>query len=146
LTLIHDVAKEKQTGDYAPMFREGSLFVSCVGPARDNAVEQRRVVMPTSAKPARKSAAGLRVIAMPKGAPSGATKKPTATIGKKLAASRTARSSGGAISDQQRRNYVEVAAYYLAERRGFAGGSEIEDWAQAEREVDRLLREHRLSS
>jgi len=37
--------------------------------------------------------------------------------------------------------YVEVAAYYIAERRGFQGGSELEDWVQAEAKIDRLLRE-----
>ncbi|MBS3935748.1 MAG: DUF2934 domain-containing protein [Sulfuritalea sp.] len=41
----------------------------------------------------------------------------------------------------QRRYYVEVAAYYIAERRGFRGGSEMDDWVRAEEEIDRLLRE-----
>ncbi len=45
------------------------------------------------------------------------------------------------LSPEQRRMYVEVAAYYIAERRGFHGGSELEDWLQAEAEIDRLLRE-----
>ncbi|MEW6165241.1 MAG: DUF2934 domain-containing protein [Pseudomonadota bacterium] len=46
-----------------------------------------------------------------------------------------------AVSPDQRRYYVEVAAYYIAERRGFNGGSQLEDWVQAEAEIDRLLRE-----
>lgn len=45
----------------------------------------------------------------------------------------------------QRQHYVEVAAYYIAERRGFLGGCETEDWNQAEREIDNLLREGKLS-
>ncbi|MFN6960933.1 MAG: DUF2934 domain-containing protein [Rhodocyclaceae bacterium] len=45
------------------------------------------------------------------------------------------------LTPEQRRLYVEVAAYYIAERRGFVGGSELEDWLQAEAEIDRLLRE-----
>jgi hypothetical protein len=45
-----------------------------------------------------------------------------------------------ALSDEQRRYYVEVAAYYIAERRGFSG-SQLEDWVQAEAEIDQLLRE-----
>ena len=45
-----------------------------------------------------------------------------------------------ALSDAERRNYVEVAAFYIAQRRGFVGGSELEDWMQAELEVDRLLK------
>ncbi len=45
------------------------------------------------------------------------------------------------ITPQQYRAYVEVAAYHIAERRGFVGGNAMEDWAQAEAEVDRLLSE-----
>ena len=48
---------------------------------------------------------------------------------------------GGA---EQRRNYIEVAAYHIAERRGFAPGDPLADWVQAEAEIDRLLREGRL--
>jgi hypothetical protein len=32
-----------------------------------------------------------------------------------------------------------VAAYYRAERRGFAPGQEVTDWLAAQAEVDRLL-------
>jgi hypothetical protein len=46
---------------------------------------------------------------------------------------------------EQRRHYVEMAAYYIAERRGFAPGDPLEDWVQAEAEIDRLLAEGRLA-
>jgi len=39
--------------------------------------------------------------------------------------------------DPARRAWIAIAAYYRAERRGFAPGREIEDWLEAEREVDR---------
>lgn len=45
------------------------------------------------------------------------------------------------LTPEQKRCYIEVAAYYIAERRGFAGGSTLDDWVQAEVEIDRLLRE-----
>jgi hypothetical protein len=45
------------------------------------------------------------------------------------------------LAPDQRRYYIEVAAYYIAERRGFQGGKALEDWAAAEAEVDRLLHE-----
>ena len=48
------------------------------------------------------------------------------------------------IDPDQRRNYVEVAAYYIAERRGFANGDQTMDWLAAEEEIDRLLRENKL--
>lgn len=55
------------------------------------------------------------------------------------------RAKGAAISDQQWRSHVEVAAYYIAEQRGFPGGSELQDWAEAELQIDRLLKENRLA-
>jgi hypothetical protein len=45
------------------------------------------------------------------------------------------------LASEKRRYYVEVSAYYLAERRGFHGGSQLEDWVRAEAEIDRLLQE-----
>jgi hypothetical protein len=43
------------------------------------------------------------------------------------------------VPAEQRRNYIEVAAYHIAERRGFAAGDPLDDWVQAEAEIDRLL-------
>ena len=48
------------------------------------------------------------------------------------------------VPQEQRRNYIEMAAYYIAERRGFVPGNPLEDWVQAEAEIDRLLAEGRL--
>jgi hypothetical protein len=43
------------------------------------------------------------------------------------------------LSEDQRNNYVQVAAFYIAERRGFTPGNPAEDWAAAEVEIDRLI-------
>ena len=43
------------------------------------------------------------------------------------------------VSDEQKVRYVEVAAFYIAERRGFATGNPTDDWLAAEAEVDRLI-------
>ena len=37
-----------------------------------------------------------------------------------------------------RYDMIAEAAYYIAEHRGFTEGHEIEDWLQAEKEVDTL--------
>jgi hypothetical protein len=37
--------------------------------------------------------------------------------------------------DEHRRRRIAMAAYYRAERRGFAPGGELEDWLEAEREL-----------
>jgi hypothetical protein len=43
------------------------------------------------------------------------------------------------VSDEERRNMIECAAYFRAEGREFAPGHEVEDWVAAEAEVDRQL-------
>jgi len=44
------------------------------------------------------------------------------------------------VSEDMRRGMIAQAAYLRAERRGFTGGNEIEDWLAAEAEVDALLK------
>ncbi len=45
-----------------------------------------------------------------------------------------------AISPEERQRMIAEAAYLLAERRGFQGGNSVEDWLQAEQEINyRLL-------
>jgi hypothetical protein len=34
---------------------------------------------------------------------------------------------------------IAVAAYHKAEKRGFAPGHELNDWAEAEKEIDKLV-------
>jgi hypothetical protein len=49
-----------------------------------------------------------------------------------------------AVSADERMRMIEAAAYYRAERRGFAPGGEVEDWLAAEREIDTRLANERL--
>lgn len=44
-----------------------------------------------------------------------------------------------AVSPEQRYRMIAETAYFIAERRGFAAGSAVEDWLQAEAECDRRL-------
>ncbi len=43
------------------------------------------------------------------------------------------------IDPEIRRQMIARAAYYRAEQRGFAGGSQLQDWLDAEAEIDRML-------
>lgn len=63
----------------------------------------------------------------------------------KPAAAPRSRKTAPKVDPGQRRHYVEVAAYFIAEQRGFLGGCEIEDWVLAENEIERMLREGKLS-
>ncbi|MEW5890049.1 MAG: DUF2934 domain-containing protein [Pseudomonadota bacterium] len=44
-----------------------------------------------------------------------------------------------AVNAEERLRYIAEAAYYRAEKRGFAPGGELDDWLEAEAEVDSRL-------
>ncbi len=50
-------------------------------------------------------------------------------------------SSGQMLSmpSQDRQRLIEEAAYYIAARRGFHGGDPVQDWIEAERQINRVL-------
>jgi hypothetical protein len=52
---------------------------------------------------------------------------------------RSAEQQGGAVVPEVRRAMIAEAAYFRAEARGFAPGGELEDWLEAEKEVDARL-------
>jgi hypothetical protein len=43
------------------------------------------------------------------------------------------------VGPEQRANYIQVAAFYIAERRGFAPGNPEQDYLDAAAEIDRLI-------
>lgn len=51
----------------------------------------------------------------------------------------TARVSTETVNPAERDGMIALAAYFLAERRGFIPGEELEDWLEAEREVERQI-------
>jgi Protein of unknown function (DUF2934) len=94
---------------------------------------------PKTKAPAKKTAAAPVAAAAPKAAaPKAAVKKVPA---KKAATAKAAtpKATRPAVTAEQRHNYIEVAAFYVAQRRGFAPGNPVDDWAMAEREVDGLI-------
>ncbi len=48
------------------------------------------------------------------------------------------------VTDEQRANYILTAAYFIAERRGFTLGKDMDDWLAAEAEVAVLIKEGKL--
>ena len=49
------------------------------------------------------------------------------------------------VDPDVRRQLVAAEAYFLAERRGFTAGGEVEDWVAAEAMVDSRLRQVRAA-
>lgn len=93
----------------------------------------------TKAKPAPKPAVTKEPVVKAKAAPKAAPKVAAKAASAKAARPRAKKAA--MVSVEQRRNYVEVAAYHIAERRGFAPGDPLADWIQAEAEIDRLIAE-----
>lgn len=52
---------------------------------------------------------------------------------KRTAAPQTRRTE---LAAEERQQLIAQAAYFIAERRGFVPGNELDDWLQAEAEVD----------
>ena len=67
---------------------------------------------------------------------SAAATRSTASI--KLTPARAGQASlaGPALSAEQRHARIAIAAYYIAQRRGFEAGHELADWLCAESEID----------
>ncbi len=56
-----------------------------------------------------------------------------------------AKTNGDAtLTEEQRQHYIEIAAYNIAESKGFISGCDLENWLAAEAEIDRLLAEGKL--
>lgn len=85
--------------------------------------------MKETRKPVRK----LRTPVVSKPAAESAAKKGKTAVRKKAAADLPQRTQLPAAYDVTER--IRLAAYYLAERRGFVSGHELEDWLAAEAEA-----------
>jgi len=71
------------------------------------------------------------------------TKKIAKKVAKKVAKKTTKTSKTDAsllkIAPEERWKMIAVAAYHKAEKRGFAAGGDMQDWDEAEKEVDKLI-------
>jgi hypothetical protein len=104
---------------------------------------------PATPAPAAKAAAAKKVTAAAKAALKPTAVKPGAIP--QAAAKVPAKSSvkkgvqpkpvvqGPVVDAVQRANYIEVAAYYIAQRRGFTPGDAQQDYLNAAAEIDQLI-------
>lgn len=95
---------------------------------------------PKAKTPAKKSVAvkAPATAAMP-ATPKAAAKRSPAKKAAPAKTNATPAIARPAVSAEQRHHYIEVAAFYVAQRRGFAPGNPMDDWAMAEAEVDQLI-------
>lgn len=88
----------------------------------------------TTAKPATKKVAADSKTA------STATAKKTTTTAEPGSTRKSPAKKVTTVSPEHRYHMIATAAYFLAERRGFAGGYEMQDWISAEAEIDAQLK------
>jgi hypothetical protein len=112
----------------------------------------KETAMPATEKPVAKKAtspakppvAKVAAPATPKAVASRASGGAKTAATAKKTAPRAGTRTG--LDGERRQHYVEVAAYFIAERRGFMNGCAQEDWFAAEGEIDRLIREGKLAA
>ena len=68
-----------------------------------------------------------------------AKKTPTKDTTKKSTGPTKPGTSSIDITPEERWKMIAVAAYHKAEKRGFTPGHELQDWAEAEKEIDKLV-------
>lgn len=82
--------------------------------------------------------------AITRGKPGPPHSQPTRTTANAKVATRKrsaeSQTASAKMVPEQRRDLIAQAAYFIAERRGFAPGNEIEDWLQAEAEIDACMK------
>ncbi len=64
---------------------------------------------------------------------------PVKKVAKKSTMSSKSQTSSINITSEERWKMIAITAYHKAEKRGFAPGHELQDWTEAEQEVDELL-------
>jgi hypothetical protein len=82
-------------------------------------------------KAAKKKVTGKKAVIAKKTPMRKVAKKPTKTSEQDI--------SPITIAPEERWRMIAVAAYHKAEKRGFAPGNELRDWAEAEKEIDKLI-------
>ena len=102
---------------------------------------------PASKKKAVTKKAAKKKVSKKKAASKKAVSKKVASSAK-TAAKKAAKQPAGStrpekssldITPEERWKMIAVAAYHRAEKRGFAPGNELQDWTEAEKEIDKFL-------
>ena len=103
-----------------------------------------KAVAPVAAAPAKPAAPVAAKPAAPVAAKPAASAPAAPAPAPKLVAKAPAAAaiacSGGKADCGERQRMIAEAAYYIAEKRGFSPGNHDQDWAEAERQIDAILK------
>ena len=107
-------------------------------PSAGKAAKSSPAVAKSPAKAPKAASTSTAKAAVPRArkaaAPSPAEVKSPAKAPKPVA-TRSRKAASAPLPDELRRRYVAVAAYYIAERRGFQGRPSDDDWYEAEEQI-----------
>jgi hypothetical protein len=125
------VAKEAPAASAKPAVKAVAVAAKPAVPkAAPAPVAAKKVAAKAAPKAAAKAPAVAKPVAVKAAAPVAKPKAPAKAKAKVRSAD---------IDPGQRANYIEVAAFYIAERRGFAPGNPEQDYLEAAAEIDRLI-------
>lgn len=104
--------------------------------------ESKKTSRPTKVKGAASSAtkAPAKTAAKPTGRAAAAPKTAKA-VTTSSAAKRKPAPKTNVITSEERQRMIDEAAYYIAQKRGFAGGDPRQDWLEAAAQIDRMIME-----
>jgi hypothetical protein len=111
--------------------------------AKKSAVASKVVSSTAEQRVSRANGTGVAVHAKPDAKASGTLKSVTAQseikINKQAPNAHASTHQPIAPSQEERERWIAVAAYHRAERRGFVPGYEVQDWLDAEADINRLI-------
>ncbi len=110
-----------------------------VKPVAKVVAKKSAVAKTVAAKPVRKAAVKKPDVKVEASLAKKTTAKKTEKPAAAAVVKRKPRKAANAVSHELRNHMVATAAYFMAEKRGFAAGCEKQDWALAEAEIDAML-------
>jgi hypothetical protein len=113
-----------------------------VKPGKTAVIAKPQLVAGTATEPkapAKKAVVAKKVAAKAPAKVAAKVPEAPAPVVKAKAAPKKKAKAVAAVDPSQRANYIEVAAFYIAERRGFTPGNPEQDYLDAAAEIDGLI-------
>jgi hypothetical protein len=119
----------------APPMTKAAAAAAAAKTSRPAAAKAAEPAAPKAAEPAAPQPPAKKTAAKAAVSPKAKESKPQAPLEDKPVSLQHLKN----VTPEQRQDMIREAAYYRAERRNFTNGSDAEDWAAAEREIDELM-------
>jgi hypothetical protein len=135
---VTDPKTKAAAGTAATSKPKAAAAVAVAAPAATSRSAPAATVTATPAASA-KAATPAKVVEAAPAVRQAAPTKPVAEVPKEAAVGKKLVGKPAAPSAEERQRWIATAAYHRAEKRGFIAGYEVQDWLDAEAEVDALI-------